>query len=145
MHSEHLDPIVFVAMALVLAGCLFSLWKGGTPERIGGAVVLANTAVVLFIGLFVASGSRAVPELVVDGLTAMGLLAVVLIYGSLWLGGAMLLYAVQFTLHAFYFVTERAPDRLHAVLNNLDFSGIILCLVVGTAVVWRRRTRMVPA
>jgi hypothetical protein len=145
MYSGHINPIVFVAMALVLAGCLFSLWKGGRPERLGGAVVLANTFMVAVIVFFVPNDSQAIPELVVDGLTAMGLLAVVLIYGSLWLGGAMLLYAVQFTLHAFYLVTERAPDHLHAVLNNLDFSGIILCLVIGAAVAWRRRARISAA
>jgi hypothetical protein len=145
MHSEHLDPIGFVATALVLAGCLFSLWQGGRSERLGGAVVLANTLLVAVIGFLMPHSSQAVPELVVDGLTAMGLLAVVLVYGSLWLGGAMLLYAMQFTLHAFYFVTERAPDNLHALLNNLDFGGIILCLVVGTAIGWRRRSRAVAA
>ena len=53
MHSGHINPIVFVAMALVLAGCLFSLWKGGRPERLGGAVVLANTLVVAVIVLVV--------------------------------------------------------------------------------------------
>jgi hypothetical protein len=145
MHPAYINPIVFVALAIVVAGCVFSLWKGGPAERIGGAVVLANTVSVLLMDVFLPSGSAAIPELVVDGLTAVGLLGVVLVYGSLWLGGAMLLYAAQFTLHAFYFVTERAPDHLHAVINNLDFSGIVLCLVVGAAVAWRKRVRSAAA
>ena len=59
--------------------------------------------------------------------------------------GAMLLYAAQFTLYAFYFVTERPIDRFHAIVNNLDFSGITWCLVIGTAVAWRRRVKLAAA
>jgi hypothetical protein len=145
MYTGRIDPIVFVALAVVLAGCLFSVWKGGQAERIGGVIVLSNTLLVWAIAMFATASVQSVAELVVDGLTALGLLAVVLIYGSLWLGGAMLLYGLQFTLHAFYFVTERAPDRLHAIINNLDFSGILWCLVIGTAVAWRRRTKIALA
>jgi hypothetical protein len=144
MYSGPLDPIIFVALATVLAGCLFSLWKGGPAERIGGAIVLVNILLVLIMDIFPLH-SQAVIELAVDGLTAMGLLAVVLIYGSLWLGGAMLLYALLFTMHAFYFVTERAPDRLHGIVNNADTVGIIWCLVIGTALAWRKRTRLAAA
>ena len=32
-------------------------------------------------------------------------------YGRLWLGGAMLFQAAQFSLHAFYLVTDRSQDR----------------------------------
>jgi hypothetical protein len=145
MYSGPSDPLVFVALSLVVAGCLFSLWKGGPPERLGGAIVLTNTILVFMLDRFLPREALPVGELVIDGLTAVGLLGVVLVYGSLWLGGAMLLYAVQFSLHAFYFVTERTPDRLHAILNNIDFSGIIGCLVIGTAVAWRRRARTAVA
>lgn len=145
MNFGHIDPIFFAGVALVLAGCIFSLWKGGSAERLGGAIVLANLLAAMLIGNSRPLGSEPVAELVVDALTALALLGVVLVYGNLWLGGAMLLYSIQFTLHAFYSVTERGPDRLHAVVNNLDSLGIIFCLVVGTVVAWRRRTRVVVA
>jgi hypothetical protein len=145
MHLGHIDPIFFVGVTLVSLGCIFSLWKGGAAERFGGAIVLANLLAAMLIGNAQPLGSEPVAELVVDGLTAVGLLGVVLVYGSLWLGGAMLLYAIQFTLHAFYFVSERAPDTLHAVVNNLDSLGITLCLIVGTAIAWRRRSKAVAA
>jgi hypothetical protein len=48
-------------------------------------------------------------------------------------------------MHAFYFVTERAPDRLHGIVNNADTVGIIWCLVIGTALAWRKRTRLAAA
>ena len=87
------------------------------------------------------AASSGVFGLVVDGLTAVGLLIMVLRHASLWLGGVMLLYAIKFSLHAFYFVTAREPDVLHAVINNIDFMGVVFCLVAGTIVAWRNRSR----
>jgi hypothetical protein len=135
------SPLALTLSLLVLSGCFLSLWKGSAAERLGGGVVLANLLCTVLVSAFLPADSRAVGELVVDGLTALGLLAIVLLYGSLWLGGVMLLYAVLFTLHAYYFVTERANDRLHAIVNNLDTIGVTLFLVTGTLVAWRRRTR----
>jgi hypothetical protein len=126
---------------LGLLGCLLSLWKGGAPERIGGAVVLATLLLTILAMTFLPPGGQPIAELVIDGLAALSLLGVVLLYGSLWLGGAMLLYAAQFSLYAYYFVTERPNDRFHAIVNNLDFSGITWCLIIGTLVAWRRRAR----
>jgi hypothetical protein len=58
----------------------------------------------------------------------------------------MLLYALQFALHAFYYVAERPRDSMHVILNNLDFFAVCVCLAAGTAVAWRRRLRLgVPA
>jgi hypothetical protein len=141
MHFGHINPIFFVVVALISGGCIFSLWKGAPAERLGGAIVLANLLAVMMFGSARPLGTEPVAELFVDGLTALALLGVVLVYGSLWLGGVMLLYALLFSLHAFYFVTERAPDRLHAIVNNLDSLGITACLVIGTIVAWRRRSR----
>lgn len=130
---------------LVLAGCLFSLWKGGLAERVGGGVVLATLLMTILATTFLPAGAQPIAELVIDGLAALALLAVVLIYSSLWLGGAMLLYAAQFSLYAFYFVTERPNDRLHAVVNNADCMGITFFLVIGTAMAWRARARTAAA
>jgi len=142
-----ISPIIIaIGLALlVLAGCGFAFFKGGPAERAGSAVIAANLALLWLADMMQNTASSGVFGLVVDGFTAIGLLIVVLRYGSLWLGGAMLLYAAQFTLRAFYFVSERPTDNFFKAMNNLDFMGILLCLVVGTAVAWRRRTRMVPA
>ena len=128
-----------------LFGCLFSLWKGGVPERVGGGVVLATLLLPILATPFLPVAMQPIAELVIDGMAALALLAVVLIYGSLWLGGAMLLYAAQFSLYAYYFVAERPNDRFHAVVNNGDFMGITFCLIIGTAVAWWRRTRPAAA
>lgn len=128
-----------------MLGALFALWKGGAAERSAAAVVILNE-VIGKAGLVLAPDAESTIRLVNDGLTALILLAITIRYSALWMGGVMLFYAVQFTLHSFYLVTGRiASDFLHAAVNDLDFSGIILCLVIGTVVVWRRRIRLARA
>ena len=124
------------ADVLGLLACLFALWKGGTAERIGAAVIAAN------ILAYIANETtfhNSFLNLVIDALTALALLAVAVRYASFWQGAVMLLYALQFSLHAFYFVSERTRDTFHAIANNAIFLTITACLVAGTALAWRRR------
>jgi hypothetical protein len=131
--------------AITVAVCLLALWKGGPPERFGSGLILAIMVLQRIISAALSSSTGHFPpvdpviRLIGDGVTAVGLLAISLRYASLWLGGAMLLYAAQFTLHSYYFVTHRPNDNFHAAVNNLDFVGITLCLAIGTVVSWRRR------
>jgi hypothetical protein len=129
---------VWTLIALGVGICLFAFWKGDRAERIAGALILANLALSV-AGDFVFGRAMPLVQLIGDGVTALGLLALALLYASLWLGGAMLLYAVQFSLHSYYFVSNRPVDILHAVINNFDFMGVLLCLAVGTAISARRR------
>ncbi|HEY3950258.1 hypothetical protein [Phenylobacterium sp.] len=138
------DPFIPLTL-FCLAGVLFAAWKGGPAERLGAAVVVLN----IIIGF---ASYRLTPEWVGiirffnDGLAAVVMLGVTVIYGALWMGGVMLFYAAQFSLHAYYFVTDRPDsDRLHAIINNVDFSGIVWCLIIGAAVAWRRRVRIARA
>ena len=133
--------IVWIFSLTGLSVCLLALLKGQASERLGAWCILTNLLVTILATTFLNPDIRPVGQLVIDAATALGLLAVVLRYGSLWLGGAMLLYAGQFTLHSFYFVTSRPTDNLHAVINNLDFLAVITCLAVGTVVSIRRQRR----
>jgi len=135
----YVSPIAATLVFLVIAGCCLAFWKGGEAERAGAGVILANLVLFWIADLVQPTASSGVFGLVVDGLTAVGLLILVLRYASLWLGGVMLLYALKFALHAFYIVTAREPDLLHAVINNVDFMGVVFCLVIGTLVAWRKR------
>ena len=136
--------LFLILTGLCAIGVLFAAWKGGIAERAAAAVVAAN----ILLGLCF----RFVPDLegtlrfVNDGLAAVLLLVITIRYGALWMGGVMLFYAAQFSLHAYYFVTERPDsDYLHALINNIDFSGVIWCLIIGTAVAWRRHVRQAKA
>jgi hypothetical protein len=136
--------LFYVAGPLIfsLAVCLFALTKGDAPERFGAAVILANMVVSMTVEL---AWRSQIALLANDGLTALLLLVIAVRYASFWLGGVMLLYALQFALHAFYFVAERPRDSLHVILNNLDFFAVSVCLAAGTAVAWRRRLRLAAA
>lgn len=134
--------IIFVAFsAFGLGGVLFSIWKGAAAERIAACVVVANLVIALVLNGVspVLAGTLGFAG---DGLSAVILLVVTVRYGAPWMGGIMLLYAAQFSLHSFYLVTGRAnTDYLHALINNLIFAGIIWCLIIGTFVTVRRRAR----
>jgi hypothetical protein len=127
-----------------ILGALFALWKGGQAERATAIVVIVNVLIGQS-GKLVAPDSGALIRLVNDGVTALVLLGVTLRYGALWMGGVMLFFAAQFSLHSFYLVTERPNDYWHALINNIDFSGIIWCLIIGTIVAWRARVRRLKA
>ncbi|HZZ33673.1 MAG TPA: hypothetical protein VFE10_16955 [Phenylobacterium sp.] len=122
-------------LVFIFLTCLLAFVKGGAPERIGAAVILAN--------LVIGAANEALGQdqrivLCIDGMTALVLLTVAVRYASFWLGGVMLLYGVQFALHAFYFVLERPRDSLHVAVNNGNFLAIGLCLAAGTAMNWMR-------
>jgi hypothetical protein len=129
-----------LSLALLVIGVL-ALWKGGPAERLGAGLILAIVLLGRIVALFVPPSGHAVLHLVEDGLTALGLLAVAIRYASLWLGGAMLVYAVLFTLHSAYFVLSRAQDPLFIFVNNAAFLCVALCLAVGTALSWRARIK----
>jgi len=122
-------------------GALFALVKGGPAERWTAGVVILNVAIGQS-SVYLASASDDMVRLVNDGLTALVLLGITLRYGAMWMGGVMLFYAAQFAMHSYYLVTQRPTgDYLNALLNNINFSGIIWCLIIGSAVAWRRRVR----
>ena len=58
------------------------------------------------------------------------------------LGGALIFRALQFSLHAFYLVTARPFDLVHAWANNLDTYGVVICIAIGAEAAGRRRSGM---
>lgn len=135
------DFIRIAINALSVLGALFALWKGGRAERYAAMVVIANVLVGQLESVLGPTGD-AILRLFNDGLTALVLLAITVRYGALWMGGVMLFYCAQFAMHSYYLVTERPRgDYLNALINNLNFIGINLCLVTGAAVAWHRRAR----
>jgi hypothetical protein len=133
------SPIVILLILLTVAICVAAFLRGGTAERIGAGIILANLVIPIICNLFLPPEVGAIVQLVNDAVTALGLLVISVISASPWMGGVMLLYGLQFTLHSFYFVTERPRDRLHVVVNNLDFLAISICLAIGVALAWRQR------
>ena len=135
------SPIVQLQLALAVAVVMLSLWKGGAAERLTALLVAVNMTTGLALDIALPdSGSG--PSFVTDGLTAFAMLAVTIRWAAPWMGAVMLFFAAQFSLHAYYIVVGRDErDYLPALVNNINFTGVTLCLAVGALVAWRRRVR----
>ncbi len=141
--SDQLPYVLTWALlwGLLVVVCLFAVLRGGPAERLG-AIFVFTVPVLSSVGdLLLPEPAFLVGRLICDGALALAFLALAFRYTSLWLGGAMILQAVQFSLQAYYFVTHRAHDATYVVINNVDFFGILACLTAGTLVASRRRRR----
>jgi hypothetical protein len=116
-------------------------FRGGQPEKLGATLKVITSAAALAAHHLLKQDSISVALLTVDGLLAVGFLALAIRYASLWIGAAMLLQAGQFSLHAWYLVSALSRDRFYAIVNNLVTIGILICILVGTVIAWRRRSR----
>jgi hypothetical protein len=136
--------VIFLYLLLQLISVLgagFAFWKGSSAERLAAVVVGVNLLIGI-CGQWLTPANAEMIRLCNDGLAAVALLAITVRYGALWMGGVMLFFAVQFSLTAYYLVTDRpAKDHLYALVNNIDWNGVIWCLIIGTAVAWRQRSR----
>ena len=134
------SPLPIIVIGLDVLAALFAAWQGDRAARIAGAVNLFNSVSLVIYGAVTGNAQASeVLELAGDLIWAVGLLMLVVRYASLWLGVTMLLQSVQFSLHAFYLVTDRPHDLIHAWVNNLNEVGITLCIVIGTVLAVRRR------
>jgi hypothetical protein len=134
--------LVQFLMGMGIVTCGLALWKGGTAERIAACVIIVNLIADPIATSLLTPSAEALFRLVSDGAGAMIILGVTLRYGSPWLGAVMFFYAAQFALHSYYFVLDRPKDDLfHAVANNTNFAGIIICLLIGTLLGWARRAK----
>lgn len=135
MPNSLLVQIVWLA---ILATFLFAIWKGGRSERWAGSLVVAGSIYAFVIHRAISGETLATALLAGELVLAMGFLGLAIRYASLWLGGAMLLQAVQFMLHAWYLLGEIQADIFFSIINNIDTIGILLCIVLGTLTAWRR-------
>jgi len=134
-----LNSAVITFLAFGLLTCVFSLVKGGKAERLGAGVILANLVLMFGLQAILPPSTMSVVQLGLDAVTAVALLGLAVLYASFWLGAVMMLYALQFALHAYYFVSERPVDLFHARVNNLDFFAICTALALGTFFAARKR------
>ena len=77
--------------------------------------------------------------LALDGLLALALLLLALRHATRWLGVAVLLQSVQFSLHAYYLVQAKRYDSFYILVNNSVSSGVLLCILTGTLLARRKR------
>lgn len=132
-------PLLVIGITAGAAG--FALLFGDDAARVAGGINFVNAVGLPAYHLIFPGPTGEALELAGDFFWAVGLLILVVRHASLWLGGTMLLQAVQFGLHAYYIVMDLRPDILHAWVNNLDEVGISACILIGAVLAVRRRAR----
>ncbi len=130
----------WIGWAVLIIVLVLACWKGGRAERLGVAIFLTGAIYAMLVYQFIPRGVA--PTLLLLGEGAMGaaFLFLALRYMNAWLGVAMLLQAIQFSLHAYYLVGDLPRDNTFALINNLDSIGVLLCILAGTLLAWRRRS-----
>ena len=121
--------------------CAFAWLKGSAAERWGSAIVLIGSIVAALIQISLRGQPEALALLLSEGLYSLAFLMLALRYTSPWLGGAMLLQAMQFGLHAYYIVAERRHDLTYGLVNNFNTIGVLLCILFGIFASARRKSR----
>jgi hypothetical protein len=117
----------------------FALWKGDRATRSAALAYAALEISSYIINPQFGDVSGETITLVVDFCCAVTFLLLAVRFATLWLGAAMIFQAAQFSLHAYYLVLELPHDRMHAWVNNADDWGILISIVIGTALAMRRR------
>lgn len=138
-----MNPLIgpFVGWAVLIAVLGLACWKGGRTERYGAAIVFVGAAYALIVNFTAPKDLVPVLLLVGEGAMGAGFLYLALRHMSAWLGVAMLLQAIQFSLHAYYLVGDLPRDKTYATINNLDSMGVLLCILIGTVLAWRSRAK----
>lgn len=130
-----------VVLGLVVLSVLFALWKGGAAERVGALLNGVICIGVPIIQTFLHESLHTLPILMADGLLAVGFLVLAIRYASLWLGAAMLLQAIGFTMHSALMLEVVKPDYTYYAAMNAMSVGVLLSIIVGTAYAWAVRRR----
>jgi hypothetical protein len=133
-------------IAVVIWGAIIALavlaWaKGGKAERLAALAVVIGSVGVSAIHLLLPPAIQPVVLLIDDAALAVVFLLLAMRFVSAWLGVAMLLQAVQFSLHAYYLVAEKAHDNLYKMVNNINTIGVLACILLGTVLAWRKKAR----
>lgn len=137
----HLPLVAMFGWLLILAAFLIAWRLGGKPERQAALLILATSFLASFPGLVLDHDLKRLAYLALDGVVAGGLLLLALRYALVWLGVAVLLQGVQFSLHAYYLVANKAYDNVYALVNNIVSLGVLCSLVIGSVMAHRARRR----
>jgi hypothetical protein len=137
----HLQIAPLLGWGATFLVCGLAWTKGSAAERWGSLIVLVGAVVALLVQMFLPARSESVAMLLSEGLYSLAFLMLALRYTSPWLGGAMLLQAMQFGLHAYYIVAERRHDLTYGIVNNLNSAGVLICILLGIVASSRRRAR----
>lgn len=134
--SQSLFQILVWVLALAIP--IWALIGGGRAERISALIFIVATVASKSVEQIFPIKHAGTVFLTIDGLMALGFLALALVYGHLWIALMMAAMAAFFSIHAFYEMTNRDLDMVFAQLSNFATIVLLLSLAVG---VWTSRHR----
>lgn len=129
-------PLLWI---LMIATVLLAWVRGGPAERAGSTMMLIGSVAVVIIHFLAPPEPQALALLIGEAALAVGFLLVAMRYLSPWLGLAMLLQAIQFSLHAYYLIGEKPHDYLYRAINNFNTFAILLIILAATVISAFRR------
>lgn len=108
---------IVAAEYVVVAACAaFAYTQGDRGERLGASWFALNLVVGIVINFF--GNDAPVAHLVEDGIFAVGLLPLAMIFVSYWIGLVTLIAAALFSLEALYLLNDWPNDKAYAWVNN---------------------------
>ncbi|MFM8374554.1 MAG: hypothetical protein ACKN9P_00595 [Phenylobacterium sp.] len=127
-----------VIFALAIAIPSWAMIAGGRAERICALIFVVATVASKSVEQVFPIKHAGTIFLTIDGLMALGFLALAMIYGHLWIALMMVAMAGFFSIHAFYEMTNRDLDWTFALTSNLATVILMASLAIG---VWTSRRR----
>jgi len=128
-------------LGLIVFSAAFAWWKGGSPERVGAMFNGVICLGVTILQAVIHQSAGTLPILAADGVLAVGFLVLALRYATLWLGAAMLLQGLAFSMHSALLLEVVEPSIAYYATMNIMSLGVILSIIVGTAQAWITRVR----
>ena len=141
MHVFGHNILFYALLAATFGVSAFAVWKGDTAVRWAAVTQSGASIMALFYATLGPDWIQTV-ELAAGLVSAAIYLLLAVRFANLWIGGAMLLQAGEFSLDAFYLVTDRPLDHLHAWVNNTCEWGVVLCILLGAILSILRRATL---
>jgi len=128
MHVFGHNILFFALLSANFGVAAFAGWKGDGAVRWAALVQLCTSVDGLLASTLGGDWNQTL-ELGAGLVSAAIYLLLAVRFANLWIGGAMLLQAAEFSLASFYLVTDRPLDHLHAWINNTCEWGIVLSIL----------------
>jgi hypothetical protein len=128
---------------LMFGSAAVAFKHGGLGDRLGAVWYASN----IFVGAAfnLAGLNSPTAHLVSDGIFAVGLLPLAVIFASYWVGVVTLIAAALFSLEALYLINDWPIDPTYAIANNGLCLATPIILLISAVVNFLRRSSPLAA
>jgi hypothetical protein len=112
----HTYALVISEYLVMCASAAFAYRQGGVPEKLGALLFGSNIVIGAAVGF--SGTSSPIVQLIADGVFALGLLPLAMIFVSCWIGVVTFIAAALFALEALYLLNNWPIDKAYLWINN---------------------------